>query len=274
MATKVIRYNPLTGEALVDVVENVFCPTGDGGGRDPSCGRGEGGSARSSISKLSRTDFSKLSPAELKKAATPVGKIKTDAMGKAESMLAVEVDGVEVLFNSKTAKSAQETLASSSEVHKGLWKQNKQIVFASQKDPTTAALGRQLGGDVDILARAGTGDGSITVWAGKSITPAVLAHESAHNLAVNKWKSMNPDTLDKKNNFAADRKVTLQGMRQRIPNGVTELGKSSPAEDFAEFVAAYNEIHVRGKKEYNGATEKTLSKRPKGLAVVKKLLEG
>lgn len=248
--------NPFTGEVL-----NAFCPTGKGGGRDPHCSPGES------------TGHSAMSLKEFKAASKSVGSVKTAHMGKAEKMKEVTINGVKIQYSAKAAAAAHQTLVNSKDVHPSLWKQNKSITFASQKDPTSQAVAEETGvEDPDILARAGAGDGNITVWAGKPLSASVLAHESAHNLAHNIWGSTSPDVYDKRNNFTADRKFTMQGMRQRITNGVTDLGKTSPTEDFAEYVAAYNEIYVAGKSEYQGATAATLSKRPKSLATVKKLL--
>lgn len=267
--TPVIETAPVdTWQEVADSISNSFCPTGEGGGVDPHCSPSKTASPKKTLKSLKRDNI--VGVDSLKSAAS-IGHVKMHGMTNPEKMMAVKVDGIEVVFNEKTVAAAHETLINSKAVHPTLWKQNKSIVFSSQEDSKAAAIAKQ-NGLTKFESAASGGDGHIVVYGGRSMTTETLAHESAHNLALNTWGKGKPDVFDKKYNFTADRKVKMQGMQQRVSNAVTEYGQWSPEEDFAEFVTAYNEIMVRGKTDYRGATEKSLKKRPKGLGAIKKLL--
>lgn len=262
----IIRFNPFTGQTIVD---NVFCPTGEGGGKDPTCGKGSG---------LSRSDFGKMTVAALKKKATKVKGVQVQVgvdrvwseeerkyiekplFTETADMYELDVDGVPVRFTNKTAAAALETLKASKDVHPNLWKQNSSVNFVTDQDPLKV-LFPSMFGDTDIQARVGPNK-DMAVWEGRPLTASILAHESGHSLQ----QSMSAKDLDV---FKGEQKV---GDRGSISNGVTAFGKTSRVEDFSEFAAAYNDVIHLGKAEYNGATVATLKKRPKGLAVMKKVL--
>lgn len=259
-------------------VSNVFCATGVGGGRDPTCQLGAEGSSGGSTKSSERSAFAKMTLKELKKAAKKVSgvevhvatdRIWNESAGrydekplttKKQNMLELEVDGVKVRFTDKTAKAALETLKESDNIHPALWKQNKSINFVGEEDPLLVAFPRMRGA-VDVAARAGPA-GDVAVWEGKSISSPVLAHESAHNLE----RKADPKVLEE---FRKGQKVDA---KRTVSNGVTEFGKTSRVEDFAEFVTAYSEIFHMGKDHYNGATRKHLEKRAASLQAVKKML--
>jgi hypothetical protein len=101
------------------------------------------------------------------------------------------------------------------------------------------------------------------------LTPDALAHESAHNLALNTFGSAKPELSS---SFVKDRKFKMQGRRQRITNAVTDYGQWSPEEDFAEYVTAYNSIVVNGESNYRQATLSKLHSRPRAFNAVSKML--
>lgn len=54
--------NPFTGE-VVETTENIFCPTGKGGGIDPSCGGGKGSGGSKKLSPQRKFAVGKLQSA-------------------------------------------------------------------------------------------------------------------------------------------------------------------------------------------------------------------
>ena len=105
-----------------------------------------------------------------------------------------------------------------------------------------------------------------------------LTHESAHNLAYNLWGTTSPNkkpgNVGKHKSDFSDREEgrLKRGDRTRIENAVTGYGKNNSAEDFAEYVTAFEEIVVKGGHRYKEARIQDLRVRPRTFKTVARLL--
>jgi hypothetical protein len=192
----------------------------------------------------------------------------------------LKVAGVEFGYEKGLQDAAIETANEIRFVHPQLWKQleGSKIVLVKQEYKMNGECARQFGLKEFKAGAVASFNGDVIVFGGRVAGKDLIAHECAHQLASNLFGTPAPPSNEtissgpgkgKKTSFA-DRKY---GGGSKVENAVTDYGRHNTSEDFAEFVAAYNQIyHAKRARSYRGATKETLEARPETLKTVKILL--
>jgi hypothetical protein len=197
--------------------------------------------------EFTRDDIGDMSPMELlNESVGSNGPVLRHGMTKAEHMRVVRVDGVDVAWETGLESATITSMRDARTVHPRLWEQNKFIVLTHQENKNdvywTAKFGKPM------VSSASGGDGGIAVYNGRSMDRSTLAHESAHNLEYNLFSITGAHEVSYSNknwnlkDRVIDKAAKWSGKEDRVSNAVTDYGKNSRAEDFAEFVTVYDKI--------------------------------
>ena len=181
--------------------------------------------------------------------------VQRHGMAESADMKTVKVEGVHVFYEEGLESQVSYAIRESGGVHPELWKQSNEIVFTRQKNENDKYWEEKYG-IPGFEAHATGGDGSIVAYGGSGITGDTIAHECAHNLAYNIFKTTSPSSDILPGVSFQDRKMVEGSIK--VANAVTNYGKVSIAEDFAEFAAAYNSVVHNGKKFYHQPPYPTL----------------
>lgn len=285
---QVSKAKPLKG-LLVDVllegespkefqpVHNVFCPTGPGGGIDPTCSptggqatpreAGEkGGRAKTSPTGtyditekrgLPMQAFKDRTVTEcraiLDLAGKPIGSLKMKGMPYAEEMRKAVVEGREIIFSDGAIFQAAESLRQLSEattkLPEKLDSSVKRIVFCDQPCRSNSYWSEVTGTNFRTRASAEGTEPSITVYSGMEIGLSTLTHEAAHNLAYRLWGKFDPPVgvqIKADGGSAYDAGTIFD---KRWVSSYAERMKS-PAENFAESCMQYVDEPERLRKAH------------------------
>jgi hypothetical protein len=157
------------------------------------------------------------------------GDLKIHGMTNVEKVTSMDVGGISVKWTDKTKQSAANTLQrmlADENMPEHLWVVTKDMQFTEQTNKNDDYFRAKY---KNFTASGATGgDGATCVYDGKSIGVKTVAHEGGHNLATHLWGDTEPD------------KDSEYGEAQLYEQPVTEYGKNSKAEDFAEACMMYS----------------------------------
>ena len=202
--------------------------------------------------------------------------IKEHGMTTTTKMRKVKVEGVEIFYEDGLEYEASQLISAAGKMNPRLWRQNKKVIITNQNNKEDAHWATEFGTKGFVSAATG-GDGNVVFYGGR-FNRTTLTHESAHNLAYNLWGTTSPNkkpgNVGKHKSDFSDREEgrLKRGDRTRIENAVTGYGKNNSAEDFAEYVTAFEEIVVKGGHRYKEARIQDLRVRPRTFKTVARLL--
>lgn len=164
--------------------------------------------------------------------------LQDDFMTAPETFRRIMVRGIELLYtlDNKTnaAKTAKELATEFNTLPDLLRAHVTRIIMTTQQAPNGA------------IATTGTGDNNLVFYGGEKASAATLAHEAAHCMAREKWKSSAPPRYQEGTDEYYER--IEQGLPVRSDYGdaissgepaVSAYGATSDTEDFSEAVEMY-----------------------------------
>lgn len=162
------------------------------------------------------------------KVSRPAGAQKHHGMANPENMLVMTVQGVNIHYPPGIKEQVATTMVSLvlGPMNDKVWAANENVYFSTQKN-IHDSLWEARYKISEFTSAATGGDGNIVIYNGKPLTLKMLAHESGHNLAKKKWGSTSPP------------RDSRYWKAQNKEQPVSEYGKVSRSEDFAEAVAMY-----------------------------------
>ena len=166
--------------------------------------------------------------------AVSSGKHLLHGMSVSEDMKTVSIYGIPVHWSAKAERRVAETLLFLLRINRppeSMLKATDRIVFCNQGNKDDVNW-RKIYSNFSGSAATG-GDGTTVIYKGKGIAASHIFHEMGHNFAYKKWGTMNPGSR--------------YAWAQRLEPPVTEYGKNSPSEEFAEACKLYaTDSHSRG----------------------------
>ena len=192
------------------------------------------------------------------------GSVTAHGMTAAEPHRAVDVGGVTWSYSPASKRAVALSLANvahgTGSFPPRVLAATKRVVFTAQANSADPYWKRQYN-DPNHVSVATGGDGTVCVYSDNAIGASVYAHESGHNLATEVFGGTHPA-----HNSEYARAQAAEGP-------VTPYGAKSPAEDFAEAVAAYCYPHdLAGLSDPGAYSRPQLQKLfPKKFAALQKL---
>lgn len=160
------------------------------------------------------------------------GDVQAHGMAKPEAARGMVVDGVQFHWTEATKGAAAESLIALAHdrLAPALWDATHRVIFSPARNKDDHVW-EQRYGIKDFKSHATGGDGTVVVYNGEPTDRDNFAHESGHNLATKVWGNTTPPVWKEPSAYA---------QAQKAEKPVTDYGKSSPSEDFAEAVRLYS----------------------------------
>lgn len=175
----------------------------------------------------------------LSNAATAHADTRAHGMVNPESgMKSVKIDKTSWVWNKDVDTTARDSMAKivAADVPSALLKSNKQVIYSTQKNKDDSFWEKKYR-DKGFVSAATGGDGNIVVYNGKGMSVNTFLHESGHNLAFKAWGTTTPP------------KESSYAKAQAAEKPVSDYGRNSRAEDFAEACMLYGHNKTRAKFE-------------------------